>query len=115
MTYNAADAAQIDRRKDRAKRDELVEKNVITALMSHPEGRRYIWKQLEDANVFAQTIRFAPGGYAMTAFEEGKRSGGIKLHAAVSRYAPKEYVTMTQENTGVQLESEDERSTDTST
>lgn len=100
------------RLKDQQKRDEVTRRTVIESLMQHREGRRYIWLQLSDASVFAQTFATGPDGTLITAFKEGQRALGLKLLADVTRWAPQGYMTMTQENTRVELESENERSTD---
>lgn len=77
-------------------RDKRISRTVVTALMSSPDGRRWIWLQLEAAQVFAQT--YVPGSFDQTAFAEGNRRFGNKLLAEIQMYAIADFVRMLQEN-----------------
>lgn len=86
------------------KKDLVTREAVIRALMSQRDGRRFLWLQLEEANVFAQT--FIPGQPDTTAFAEGRRSLGLRLLVDVTKWTPADYMRMTQENAAVALAAE---------
>lgn len=74
--------------------------DVIRTLMSTVSGRRWVWLQLADCAVF----RIDSGLDAMQmAFDKGVRNIGLKLLADITRTTPDMYITMTRENTRVQL------------
>lgn len=83
------------------KRDLVTRETVIRALMGQRDGRRYIWLELEEANVFSQT--YVLNSFDATAFKEGQRSRGNKLLMDVIRWTPEDYITMTRENASVAL------------
>lgn len=87
-------------------RDERVRKNVIMALMSQSDGRRFIWLELSTCHCFGQT--YIADSFDRTAFQEGQRSRGLKLLDDVTRWAPEHYILMTKENSSVQLKEEPE-------
>jgi len=91
---------QIKARDERDRRDRETDKDVIESLMSHPSGRRWVWLQLEHAQMFLGDENVDP--YRM-AFDKGRRNTGLKLLKSVQGYAPREYVTMVEENTRVRL------------
>lgn len=92
----------------RAKHDAQVRKTVVQSLMSHPDGRRYVWLELEKTSVFAQTFREGPGAALNMSFLEGKRAIGLALITEVTRWCPKEYWQMTVENSTVDLVEEED-------
>lgn len=91
---------QIRARVQQAKRDAILEETVIRSLMSHPDGRRWVWLQLEWAQMFVGDENVEP--YTM-AFQKGRRNTGLKLLKAVQAYTPNDYITMTTEATKVEL------------
>lgn len=103
---SATDQAQIDRRRARAKADQGIKDTVIRTLMSDPSGRRYIWLELAELKIWDQTIVFAPGGNTMTAFNEGKRSVGLRLLKEVTRLCPNEFMRMMVENSAIEQKEE---------
>ena len=98
------------KKKARRERDSTIRKRVVSALMSAPDGRRYIWLELEAAGVFAQS--YCPDSFDRTAFTEGKRSAGNRLLAEVQRFAVADFVRMLQENNAQVEEIQDVRTTD---
>lgn len=102
---SATNPKQIKARKESARRDVDVETYIIQQLMSEPLGRRWVWLQLEFAQIFIGDEELDP---ARMAFDKGRRNTGLKLLRAVSRHAPQLYVTMTEENSGVKLKEEDD-------
>lgn len=77
--------AEDERRKDLAD----IEKQMETA-----QGRRIIWRLLEQTRVFATT--FSSETLQM-AFNEGQRNVGLQFLADVMEVAPKKYMVMTLE------------------
>ena len=84
-------------REDDAKRRELVRKQEIADfkwLMADPRGRRLVWRQLAAAGVFQSS--FDPTAMNM-AFNEGRRSEGLRLLAQIHELCPDLYPTMMKE------------------
>lgn len=77
--------AEDERRKDLAD----IEKQMETA-----QGRRIIWRLLEQCKVFATTFSAEP---LVMAFNEGQRNTGLQFLADVMEVAPKKYMVMTLE------------------
>lgn len=63
-------------------------------MMSDQRGRRLVWRQLSDAGVFQQS--FNPEAMTM-AFNEGRRSAGLRLLDQVHTLCPDLYTTMMKE------------------
>jgi hypothetical protein len=63
-------------------------------LMSHKQGRRIVWRILEQAGVYRQTFT----GNSETFFREGKRSIGLFVLAEVHEVSADAYVSMLKEN-----------------
>lgn len=77
--------AEDERRKDLADIEKLMEK---------AEGRRIVWRLLEQCNVFGTTFSHEP---LTMAFNEGQRNIGLLILADVMEVAPKRYMVMTLE------------------
>ncbi len=105
---NAASSKAIARAKAKARADEDIRRRTVQALMSHPDGRRFLWKMLEECNVFQQTFSSAPGGFALMSFAEGRRSVGLRLFADISRWAGNDFVKAMVENSTATIEEEDD-------
>jgi len=82
---------------DAETRNKLVqqtEADDVKWLMGNKRGRRIIWRQLERAGVFLLSFNTT----AMTmAFNEGRRSEGLRVLAQIHETCPEHYVTMMQE------------------
>lgn len=91
---NAADegAVQGASRKQKANRQTQV--NDVAWVLSTPQGRRFIWRYLEDCKVFQTT--FNPSGSIMT-YQEGQRNVGLMLLADVNESQPEAYILMMNE------------------
>lgn len=63
-------------------------------LMSDPRGRRLVWRQLADSGIFQQS--FNPEAMTM-AFNEGRRSAGLRLISQVHTLCPDLYTIMMKE------------------
>lgn len=98
---SASNERQIKERKRRAAEDARVEADIVRVLMQHPDGRRWVWLRLSEAQLFIGDTDLDP--YRM-AFMKGMKQFALKLLQAVNRHCPQEYVTMTVENTSVSLE-----------
>lgn len=70
------------------------EKADLKYLMSLPQGRRFIWRLLEEAGVFRTS--FSTDALEM-AFREGCRNQGLKMMTATIEHCPGEYHKMTRE------------------
>lgn len=68
----------------------------LRAVMASAEGRRVVYRLLEQAGVYR--LSFAGEAPLLTAFNEGMRSVGLSLAAAVTAASPAAYTRMLQEN-----------------
>ena len=103
---SATNEKRIRQDEDRLKRDRITNETVIKSLMSHREGRRWIWLQLSKCGVYLASFDPSAGGHSRMCFSEGKRSLGLELLADITRYCPESYILMTKENSGVKIEDE---------
>lgn len=94
--------------KDLKKRDAVTRDLVVRTLLGSPDGRRYLWLELGAANVFSSTFVMGEDGDRRTAFMEGQRASGLRLLADITRVSPSGYVKMMQENSGVQIEEDED-------
>lgn len=85
VSYDAADPVQVRQRQLSAKRREKADRDVLTSLMSSPDGRAWIWSYLSDCHCFALSFDRDP---YQTAFNEGERNAGQKLLAQINRTCP---------------------------
>lgn len=81
--------------REKAKRDEAINKDVVVNMMSHPSGRRWVWNWLGFCGTFRSSFDREP---LLMAFNEGQRNVGQKLLADVMKYAPHSYASMMTEN-----------------
>lgn len=96
--FDPLDTDQQDaQREAEAQRQALARKQATSDflwLMADPRGRRIVWRQLGDAGVFQSS--FDPTAMNM-AFNEGRRSEGLRLLAQVMELCPDLYATMMKE------------------
>lgn len=88
---------QDETRKAAGQRQKLARKQEVADfvwLMGDPRGRRIVWRQLSAAGVFQSS--FDPTAMTM-AFNEGRRSEGLRLLAQIHELCPDLYVTMMKE------------------
>ncbi len=97
---SATNERQIRVRKDQARRDRITDETIVKSLMSHVDGRRWVWLRLSEAQIFVEDGDLDP--YRM-AYMKGVRQPALRLLRDVNRFAPTSYVTMTEENTGIEL------------
>ena len=63
-------------------------------LMSDKRGRRFVWRQLAEAGVYRQSFTGEP---LTTSFNEGQRSTGLRLMAAIHQHCPERFSEMQKE------------------
>jgi hypothetical protein len=63
-------------------------------MMGNKRGRRIVWRQLEAAGVFLLSFHVTA---MVMAFNEGRRSEGLRLLDQIHANCPEQYVTMMQE------------------
>lgn len=97
---SASNERQIKARVEQQKRDRLTDETVVRALMASADGRRWVWLRLAEAQLFIEDADLDP--YRM-AFAKGIKQFALRLLRDVNRFTPREYVTMTEENTGIEL------------
>jgi hypothetical protein len=90
--------------RQQAKADRAGAELTIRAIMSTIHGRRWTWLQLAACGCFHDNNHNDPAAFGR---QEGLRQAGLRLLGQVQRYTPREYMMMTQENTGVELEQDD--------
>ncbi|QII84180.1 endopeptidase [Bordetella hinzii] len=71
------------------------EKSDLCVVMGSKEGRRVVWRLLEQAGI--HRISFVPGDPLATAFNEGQRNLGLKLQADVEAASQKRFIDMMRE------------------
>lgn len=111
MANSATNERGIRRRKDQQRRDRITDELVTKQLMSTPDGRRWVWLRLSEANMFAGNENLDP--YYM-AWEKGTKKEGFRLLRDVTSFTPQQYITMTEEARSIKLTEgmEDERNSD---
>ncbi len=97
---SASNERQIKARNDQMVRDRITDETVTKSLMSHPDGRRWVWLRLSEARLFVEDEDLDAGRMA---YAKGRRNAGLRLLSDVTKYAPQEYVTMTEEASSVTL------------
>lgn len=90
--FNASDEKQVTKRKRKEDRDQEQRLADLKAVLSTPEGRRFVWRQL--GGVFR--LSFTPDPY-VTAFNEGLKSPGLQLTAEITTEFPDLYLLMQDE------------------
>lgn len=101
MSQSSPTPKQLKAQRARAASDASDQALVIRNLMSTPAGRRWMWLTLEACAVFSDSGNLDPQHLA---WEVGKRTTGLALLAQVNRHAPADYIRMTEESTGIQLQ-----------
>lgn len=101
---SATNEAAIKARTVQQKKDRATTKEVISALLSRVDGRRYLWLQLEAASVFTS---YSSLDHATMAFREGQRNTGLALLASITSTSPEMFVQMLRENSGVKIKEQD--------
>ena len=77
------------------KRAEQEELNDIIAVMTEPAGRRYVWRLLEHARVFASSYAHQTNE---TFFREGQRNVGLWIFTQLLEASPELFLLMQKEH-----------------
>jgi hypothetical protein len=72
-----------------------VEIDDLLWVMKHPQGRRFVWRQLSAAGLYRPSFT---GDQATTFFNEGRRALGLQLLASLDAHCPEDYMRMLQEH-----------------
>jgi hypothetical protein len=72
-----------------------LEANDLRHVMGGKEGRRFIWRQLEDAGIYRSSFDL---NHAAMAFNEGNRNRGLKLMTDIMDVCPNYYTLMLNEH-----------------
>lgn len=91
------------------KRDRALDELVIRSLMSAPNGRRWVWNRLAEAQIFNESSSLDA---AVLAYEKGRRNPGLRLLNDVTKFTPQDYIRMTEENTSVSVQPQEEPEAD---
>lgn len=100
MANSSTNERQIRAKIKQKQRDRITDEIITKQLMSTPDGRRWVWLRLGEAALFLENEDFDPGRMA---YAKGVRNTGLRLLNDVTRFAPHEYIVMTQEATSVKL------------
>tara|TARA_R110000787_G_scaffold10433_2_gene35469 strand:- start:741 stop:1034 length:294 start_codon:yes stop_codon:yes gene_type:complete len=93
MTYDASDPEQVAK----AQRvDDDLQKD-IEFIVSAPRGRRWLYALIY-GHSHANSPSFVPGSFDSTAFNEGARSVGLRLHEQLRDLNSTAYMKMLEEN-----------------
>lgn len=102
---SATNEGQIRSAKERAKKDADTRETVIVNMMANAEGRRYLWNEIAFCKVF---LSDESTDLATLAYNNGRRSYGLKLFADIGLYAPKHIPTMMEENSSTIKKAQDD-------
>lgn len=92
MTEAEENEREGNRLKARLRRE--TEESDYKWLMSTAQGRRIVWRMLEQSKIYQ--LSFSIDAMAM-AFNEGNKNFGLQLLATISALAPAEYLEMIKE------------------
>lgn len=91
---NAANRASVRAQEKEAQQADAVRRQVITSLMSHPDGRRYVHDALQTAHIFSTS--FHENTHVMS-FLEGERNSGLQLFNDIMHHCPEQFIQMMRE------------------
>lgn len=91
---NAADKEQVEKASKQLKSEQELAIDDLKALLLLPQGKRFIWRQLENCQIFKLSYT---GVAESTNFNEGQRNIGLKLLHDCLKAAPESFVDMMQQ------------------
>lgn len=100
MSDEADEEALLEKER-RAKENAAREVLDLRAVMSSPQGRRFVWRLLDAAGVFSASYTADPNS---TAYAEGRRAMGLWLMREAQTVARDPYVAMVREALELQLQ-----------
>ena len=96
LVENSGDTKQVNSAREYEALIALNAQADLVHVLSSREGRRVVWRLLEDCGLFRQTFR--EGRPDSSAFLEGQRSIGLQLFAAIQQADPVAYALMARED-----------------
>lgn len=91
---SASNERQVRARDRQSLKDRETEVEVISALMQHVNGRRWVWLRIAEAGIFSEDQDLDA---MRLAYVKGRRNEALRLLNLVSRYCPDMYIQMTNE------------------
>lgn len=85
LPFDASNETQVRQRSLAAKRREKADRDILTGLMSSPDGRAWLWSLLAQCHIYQTS--FDPDPH-VAAFKEGERNIGLWLVQAINRTCP---------------------------
>ena len=73
---------------------EKIIKRGIIRIMSHADGRAWMWAMLGEANVYAETFN---ANASVSAYLQGQRAMGVRLLTQIHTYCPELHNQMQRE------------------
>lgn len=109
---NTSEPKQVKKAKDRERllKDEIL--RGLTKTLTDPEGRRLLWSYLSFCGIYQTSFT---NDFGTTAYNEGRRSVGLKLLDDIVSASPEFLMLMMKENQEHQGETDDERSSTSDT
>lgn len=97
LVANATDEEQLDNATRVTQSRAQQEKSDILKVYGTPEGRRELWRLLEECAVHRTSFRGDPQPFS-TFFNEGQRNIGLWFEARIMNHAPHLYIQMRDES-----------------
>lgn len=92
---NAANESQVKSADNRNKSEREQHLNDVRFILSNPQGRRFLWKQLAVCDRIS-----AQASGSLTYFAEGERNAALKIKADIVEASPEAFLQMMKENKG---------------
>ncbi len=98
MAYvdNAASEKQVKNAERKVRSIEVKASDDLRAVLSSPNGRRFIWRLLKDCKIYEESFT----GNSTTFYNEGRRSVGLKILDSVMKADVDMYLKMQLEHKG---------------
>lgn len=94
--YDANDPKQVNAARKKAARQRKAELDFVYAIMSQPQGRKWMWDLIATCKSFGNPI--IPGDPYLTYTNLGAQNIGKKLLQDIWEGAPDQYLDMVKEN-----------------
>jgi hypothetical protein len=95
ITEDIGDSEFVEKRKTNSRLAQKSRSDLMAAIVSMPEGRKWIWELLTELGVFSNP--FSADGLVM-AFKCGEQNVGQRIFADVLEASPDAYLTMVKES-----------------
>lgn len=94
--YDAFSDSSVNTQLDKKEQDRLLKRNQsdLRKVLSLPEGRRFIWRQLSESGVFRASFNF---NTKLEDFHEGQRDRGLALLAEINNCDEDAFAKMQRE------------------